>query len=127
MTPLDSTTCIVSGHGRTPVKHWTETCQPYTQMPIFINEFGGPDVYGWGDGVGDACGANGKAAMYGGTVDYIKMHYVCMHKIGSASDFPGTELGPTQNCSSVHNAKCKLLWRNLCIMSIEHYQLNGLG
>jgi len=51
----------------TPVKHWTETCQPYTQMPIFVNEFGGPDVYGWGDGVGDACGANGEAAMYGGT------------------------------------------------------------
>jgi len=36
-------------------------------MPIFINEFGGPDVYGWGDGVGDVGGANGEAAMYGGT------------------------------------------------------------
>ena len=24
-------------------------------------------MYGWGDSVGDACGANGEAAMYGAT------------------------------------------------------------
>ena len=60
-------------------------------MPIFINEFGGPDVYGWGDGVGDACGANGEAAMYGGTntpepcspVDYTHTHHTETH---SAAD-----------------------------------------
>ena len=65
-----------------PVKHWAEACQPYTQMLIFIIEFGGPDMYGWGDCVGDVCSANGKVAMYGGTnmpepcspVDYMHTH-----------------------------------------------------
>ena len=44
-----------------------------------------------------------------GTVDYIKMHSVSVHKIGNASEFPGPELGPTQNCLPVHNTKCMLL------------------
>ena len=43
------------------------------------------------------------------TVDYIKMHSVSVHKIGNALEFPGPELGPTQNCLPVHNTKCMLL------------------
>ena len=43
------------------------------------------------------------------TVDYIKMHSVSVHKMGNASEFPGPELGLTQNCSPVHNTKCTLL------------------
>ena len=39
-------------------------------------------MYGWGNGVGNVCGANGEAAMYGGTnmpepcspVDYAHTH-----------------------------------------------------
>ena len=74
----------------TPIKHWAETCQ-HTQMPIFINEFGGPGVYGWGDadadGVGGVCGTNGEAAMFGTTntsepcspVDYADTYHVDTH------------------------------------------------
>ena len=66
------------------------------------------------DGIGDAelIDVEGK-----GTVDYIKMHSVSVHKIGNASEFPGPELGPTQNCLPVHNTKCMLLCWTLCIMS----------
>jgi len=43
-------------------------------------------VYGWADGVGDACSTNGEAAMYGGTntpepcspVDYAVTHQMCL-------------------------------------------------
>ena len=56
-------------------------------MLIFIDEFGGLGVYGWGDGdsdsVGGGCSANGEAAMFGDTnmsepfspVDYVHTHH----------------------------------------------------
>ena len=49
------------------------------------------------------------AGGFSSTVDYIKMHSVSVHKMSNASEFPGPELGLTQNCSPVHNTKCMLL------------------
>ena len=98
-----------------PIKHWAETCQPYTQMLIFINEFGGPDVYGWGGGVGNACGANGEAAMYGATntpepcslVDFAHTHHTETQVVDELFGGMGAELDLVHVCPGYGSATVK--------------------
>jgi len=40
------------------------------------------------------------------TVDYGKVHYISMHKMGIARDFSGPKSGPPHKGSPMHNTKC---------------------
>lgn len=77
------------------MKHWAETCEPYPQMPIFINEFGGSGVYEWGNGDIDGVrGGYGAPGMYGATsapdpcspVDYTHTHHTHPHATDGSYD-----------------------------------------
>ncbi|KAL4064694.1 hypothetical protein V8B97DRAFT_1987110 [Scleroderma yunnanense] len=71
----------------TPVKHWADTCQPFTQMPIFINEFGG---YGWGNGdmngIDGGCDGTVGEGTYGTTPEHSPVEYTHTHTHAHAAD-----------------------------------------
>ena len=72
-------------------------------------------MYGWGNGVDDACGTNGEAAMYGAAnmpepcllVDFVHTHHTETHVADELFGGAGAELDLVHLCPGYGSATVK--------------------